>query len=48
MSDELMLKCLIAIILGYLSSRYIGNGFKQNKMSFFFTHCDKYGNCYVS
>ena len=28
MSQELMLKCLIAFILGYFLSKYMGNGFK--------------------
>ena len=27
MSEELMLKCLIAFILGWLASRMMGNGF---------------------
>ena len=27
MSDETMLKCLIAFILGWLVSRHMGNGF---------------------
>ena len=27
MSDDLMLKCLIAFILGWLVSRHMGNGF---------------------
>ena len=27
MSDDLMLKCLIAFILGWLASRMMGNGF---------------------
>jgi len=27
MSEDLMLKCLIAFILGYLASRMMGNGF---------------------
>ena len=28
MSDDLMLKCLICFILGWLASRMIGNGFR--------------------
>ena len=28
MSEDLMLKCLIAFILGWLASRMIGNGFR--------------------
>ena len=28
MSDDLMLKCLIAFILGWLASRMMGNGFR--------------------
>ena len=28
MSEDLMLKCLIAFILGWLASRMMGNGFR--------------------
>ena len=28
MSDDLMLKCLICFILGWLASRMMGNGFR--------------------